>query len=540
MFRRILTLAPLLAAACRADRVGPPSAEFLLVAGDSTFWVHSVGAAVRARPSPIQLARYGGRFYEIYIVDDDRSYTDAEIVGQQVWRRDLLAGDSAVVFDDTTIAGVERWYTRLHPDDRPLDPDEDFDGDPHVSATSELELLDQFGPYASYEYRADLTATGGDEWHTARRGVLDLRHGGDASLRALFGPRVAHQLVRRGAALFAQTLDSVLASHDVRARAAVSAIGDFEFDSTSFALVEVDGAPAVEFVATGRGSRAGGLLLPLPPIPVAPPPWWSEVRRWLPERTGPEGSEWTHGSYRVAAREDTATGTVRLAVIDSTGRSWPVGALPAPPRRIYWLDGGAADSTTLRALERAFDEAALYSDDARTAMTTPPGTRPDAQRVIPAMHPKTPRESEAIVADLMMPQHANGLRRPSVFGGVIMSMVDRAAALSAMKHAGGQATTLSIDRILFKEPIRVGELVEVRARVVFVGRTSMAVLAHVYAEDIITGQRRHTNECWLTFVHLDDDGRPAPVPPLALETEEDRHLHEIAARRREQALAERA
>jgi acyl-CoA hydrolase len=140
----------------------------------------------------------------------------------------------------------------------------------------------------------------------------------------------------------------------------------------------------------------------------------------------------------------------------------------------------------------------------------------------------------------MMPQHANGLRHPSVFGGVIMSMVDRCAALSAMRHAGGQVTTLSIDRILFKEPIRVGELVEIRSRVVYVGRTSMSVLANVYAEDIASGTRRHTNECWLTFVHLDDDGHPAPVPPLKLETAEDRVMHELAERRREQALAERA
>ena len=106
-----------------------------------------------------------------------------------------------------------------------------------------------------------------------------------------------------------------------------------------------------------------------------------------------------------------------------------------------------------------------------------------------ALKPRTPRSSEAIVADLMMPHQANGLRRPSVFGGVIMSMVDRCAALSAMRHASGQVTTLSIDRILFKEPIRVGELVEVRSRVVRVGRTSMSVLANVYAEHIATGVR---------------------------------------------------
>jgi acyl-CoA hydrolase len=157
-----------------------------------------------------------------------------------------------------------------------------------------------------------------------------------------------------------------------------------------------------------------------------------------------------------------------------------------------------------------------------------------------ASHRKTPHASEAVVADLMMPHQANGLRRPSVFGGVIMSMVDRCAALSAMRHSGGQCTTLSIDRILFKEPIRVGELVEVRSRVVHVGRTSLSVLADVFAEDIARGVRRHTNECWLTFVHLDEEGKPAPVPPLVLETDEDRQMNELAMRRREQLLAEKS
>ena len=155
------------------------------------------------------------------------------------------------------------------------------------------------------------------------------------------------------------------------------------------------------------------------------------------------------------------------------------------------------------------------------------------------MESRSPRDSEAIVADLMMPHHANGLRQPSVFGGIIMSMVDRCAALAAMRHSRGQVTTLSIDRILFKEPIRVGDLVEVRSRVVYVGRTSMAVVAQVYAERVSTGVRRHTNECWLTFVHLDDNSEPAPVPPLRIETAEDRSLNEIAARRREQSLKER-
>lgn len=534
MFRRALAVVPILAVACRAATVAPPRAEFLIAAGDSTFWVRSGPQGVRVRGSPIRLARYGDRFYEIYVVDDDRSYTDAEIIGQQVWRRDLITGDSALIFRDTTIAGIEQWYVREHPDDRPLAPDEDLEGEPHVSATSEFDILDQFGPYLSYEYHAELAVTDDDVWRIARRGVLDLRRGGDATLATLFGERNARYLVHEGTARFAQVLDTVLASHDARARAAASAIGDFEFDSSSFSVVEQDGAPAVEFVAPGRGRRGGGLILPLPPIRVATPAWWDEAQRRLPTRRDTSGAQWRHGAVTAVTRLQENGDVAHLALVDSAGRQWPAARLPVPVRRIYWLTPPTADSTTLRALARAFDEAALYSDEARTAMTNTAPTSEDA------LLPRTPRESEAIVADLMMPNHANGLRTPSVFGGVIMSMVDRASALSAMKHCRGPATTLSIDRILFKEPIRVGELVEIRSRVVFVGRTSMSVLAHVYAEDITTGKRRHTNECWLTFVHLGEDGRPAPVPPLKLETPEDRALHELAARRREQALAERA
>ncbi|HWG34632.1 MAG TPA: hotdog domain-containing protein, partial [Gemmatimonadaceae bacterium] len=90
-------------------------------------------------------------------------------------------------------------------------------------------------------------------------------------------------------------------------------------------------------------------------------------------------------------------------------------------------------------------------DDSRVTMQAAPSTNGRQ------MKGKTPRESEAIIADLMMPSQANGLRTPSIFGGVVMSMVDKCAALSAMKHSGGQATTLSVERILFKEPILVGE-----------------------------------------------------------------------------------
>ena len=101
---------------------------------------------------------------------------------------------------------------------------------------------------------------------------------------------------------------------------------------------------------------------------------------------------------------------------------------------------------------------------------------------------------------------------------------------------------LEAEMVSYKAMSEVANVItkEIRSRVVRVGRTSMSVLANVYAEHIASGVRRHTNECWLTFVHLDEEGNPAPVPPLLLETDEDRRMNEIAVRRREQLLGEPA
>src|ERR687884_1426439 len=88
----------------------PPAAEFLVAAGDSTYWVRTDTTGVRVRGSPILLARYGGQFYEVYVTDDDRSFTDAAFVGQRIYRRDLITGDSTLVFEDSVVPRMARAY----------------------------------------------------------------------------------------------------------------------------------------------------------------------------------------------------------------------------------------------------------------------------------------------------------------------------------------------------------------------------------------------------------------------------------------------
>lgn len=144
--------------------------------------------------------------------------------------------------------------------------------------------------------------------------------------------------------------------------------------------------------------------------------------------------------------------------------------------------------------------------------------------------PRPARDSRTTMTELMMPNMAN--RLGNVFGGVVLSLVDRAAAVAAVRHARRACVTVSVDRVEFREPIHVSELVVAKASVVYVGRTSIDVGVRVEAEDVMTGQRRHTNSCYLTFVAVDRTGRPTTVPPLLLESEEERTWHEHAKMRR--------
>lgn len=149
----------------------------------------------------------------------------------------------------------------------------------------------------------------------------------------------------------------------------------------------------------------------------------------------------------------------------------------------------------------------------------------------PTPAPRRPADSESVVSELMMPHQVNNLGH--VFGGEVLSMVDRAAAVAAMRHAGGAAVTISIDRVEFNEPIFAGELVTCRARVNFVGRTSMEIGVEVYAENLLSGTKRHTNTCLLTFVAIDENHKPATVPPLDLSDAADARRAQEGKRRRE-------
>ncbi len=130
----------------------------------------------------------------------------------------------------------------------------------------------------------------------------------------------------------------------------------------------------------------------------------------------------------------------------------------------------------------------------------------------------------------MFPPDAN--MHGTVFGGKVLQMVDKAAAVCAMRHSGRICVTVAMERVEFLFPIRVGTFLIVEAQVNHTGRSSLEIGVEVYAEDLLQGTRAHTNSCLVTMVCVDEKNRPAPVPPLLLETPEEKARWAAAEERR--------
>jgi len=154
------------------------------------------------------------------------------------------------------------------------------------------------------------------------------------------------------------------------------------------------------------------------------------------------------------------------------------------------------------------------------------------------MEGKKVSESRVIIAQAMNPENAN----PSgnVHGGDIMKLIDTAGGVAAARHARAHVVTASIDRLDFHHPVYIGDVITLKASINYVGRTSMEVGVRVEAENVITGQVRHTGSAYLTFVALDAQKKPIQLPPLIVETDEERHRNQEAAERRQMRLAEKS
>src|SRR5258706_11437209 len=135
------------------------------------------------------------------------------------------------------------------------------------------------------------------------------------------------------------------------------------------------------------------------------------------------------------------------------------------------------------------------------------------------------------MTQIVMPMHTNGIAGV-MFGGVMMQWIDVCAGVAAMRYARGGVVTASIDRLDFLSPVHVGEVVELRAQVNYVSRTSMEVGCRVETEDPRSRERRYVTKAYLTFVAVDDKGKPRTIETLTPETDEDRRPAVATGKRR--------
>ncbi len=372
--RRALTLLSLAALAVACERVEAPppapAADFLVAAGDSVFWIRSEADGIRVRGAPMALALVGGRIAELYVEDDDHSFYDAVYVGQRLFKRDLITGDSVQLFADTLMRLLARSYAAANPDEQPLAATEQGSETPRTIGSAEILVLDVMGPWVSYEYRTDVEIIGRPSAHGLRHGVLDLRTGVPSTLDALFGRTQARAIIADGQRQWREVRDSVLAAsaelHDageIRAEFAQLA-----FDARSFGLVAIDRQPRVRFTLAQSGAPVAAPAQSLFPIAVDTPPWWEGVMGDYPEAQEAAALVWPRAEYSIVARPaEGPAPRLAFALRDAGGQEWRLGFVPAPVSRVMWLDDSLMAPGTREALVRAFDEASLYSDQTRVA-----------------------------------------------------------------------------------------------------------------------------------------------------------------------------
>jgi hypothetical protein len=358
-------------AACAASgRAAAPAADFIVSTGDSSYWVTSDGKSVGMRGAPMLLAEVDGRFREIYVADDDHSYYDAVFLGQRMFSRDLIRGDSVELFADTLAPRMARAFARAHPELDPISPDDDVAPDPLINVVAELDVFDSHGPYVSYEYRtgvdiAPIHGRPGVNSHRARRGVLDIRTGKPVTLAALFGDAAATGALTAASTEWNTARDSLAVRTDERSRVAQRAISTFAFDASSFSLDAEEREPRVVFAVPGEAHGENGASFPLTPLALSSTAWWAAARTQLP--TGPDSARhWMHNGVELIARSRGDTEHAELVLRDPAKHEWRVGVVTAPVTRVRWLDA-SVNAETRKALQKAFNDAALYGDDTRVA-----------------------------------------------------------------------------------------------------------------------------------------------------------------------------
>ncbi len=356
--------------ACKpAPRAGArPDAEFLVVSDDSTAWVRSSADTVIVRRAPMLIATLNGRLIEIYVADDAINFSDATFLVNRVYRRDLVSGDSALVFADSTVLRDVMTYLRTHPNAERLEDDE-----PPVEGARAVESAITPAAVVGTTIGLDVhddRNVGELGTHDTYRVTVDLLTGRRLSLSEIVTPAQASAAITTARANLISAVVLAGRREGAVGKAASRAIAALPFDSLSFTLARTGDSLAVQFLAHDEqviDEVRDTHRFALEPVPLPAPAWWTEARRTLPRVLADSSTRFDVGALALNVRydaEDIAqitarTGTAARAVTRMRG----------PLRRVIAVGDSliAPRAQWRRALERAFSESGYYSEQVRAA-----------------------------------------------------------------------------------------------------------------------------------------------------------------------------
>jgi len=363
-----LVLLPMLACAPATRSTARPDAEFLVVTDDSTAWVRSAADTVVVTRAPMLVATLAGRLIEIYVAEEPIDFEDATFLVTRVFRRDLVSGDSTLVFADSTVLREAQEYVRAHPGAERLEEDE-----PPSPGARALEAsvtpLDVVGPTLGVEVHLDRTV-GDLGTHDTYRATVDLRTGSRLSMAEVMAPGGAPAAIQRAQTAFASAILLASRREEPVGKAASRAMAALRFDSLSFTLARAGDSLAAQFLVHDEqviDETRDTHRFSLEPVPVAPPSWWTGARSALPRRLADSTARIDLGALSLDVAYDT--GDVAVIAARTTTGVRPVTRIRGPVRRVITVGDSLIQPVGQwrRALERAFSESGYYSDQVRAA-----------------------------------------------------------------------------------------------------------------------------------------------------------------------------
>lgn len=364
--RGIVGAALVLAACSPAPRASArPAAEFLLVSDDSTAWVRSSADTVVVQRAPLLIATLADRLIEIYLAEEAIDFEEASFLVSRVFRRDLVSGDSTLVFADSTVLRDVMQFVKTHPDAERLDEDE-ASREATRTVESGVTPLAVIGNTIGLEVHVDRTV-GELGTHDTYRATIDLLTGRRLALAGVIGVKGAGNTMVAARQRFSAAIALAARREGPVGKEASKALAALILDSLSFSLTREGDSLAAVFLAHDEqviDEVRDTHRFSLEPIALASPTWWRDARAPLPEQRPDSSSRFALGAIYLEVRYDgEEVGSISTRTPSATR---PVTRMRGPVRWVIALgDSVKPHGQWRRALERAFAESGYYSDEVR-------------------------------------------------------------------------------------------------------------------------------------------------------------------------------